>query len=302
MNKTMKKLAIAVAAVMVSGFGLQACSSDDAIAYLLGEVDGPTAMELASLVAGNCNPNCDGTIEELGVMGADVKGPPPPEGDIDDDLDSLLESLYEMTDANPSISEIENAFNMEVEDAFPEGLDPEETVNFGPLGGYASLDEACNAGNGVIAKTLRYTLYGGDVMMAGEKGFAPDLQVVGEHSQAALTLFGCEITGSLAGGGSEMVTLSGSLIGTEDWDQDTGWRYTMQGTVYVNPGAVEPAGDPTLIWGYNVPVRFDMEVGENFVKGLDVSEGGACYGGTTVTEAGCEGIFVDAAYLNNLFD
>lgn len=298
MKRSLRLFGAAVLAAAVSVLGLQACSSDDLEALFLGEVDGPSAMELAQVLYDNCTENCDGVIPDPMITG--VKIAPPPEGPVDDDLDALILSLYQATADNPSLGEMDMKVGETLSELYPEGLDPGQEIVFGPASAFASLDEACNDGTGTLTGTFYYRLEGPAMMGAGKGGFAADLLY--ERLSTSLTMVNCQIIGDLTGAGNEIVTATGSL--TSRWEEDeTEFSFIMKGSVRINPGAVEPGGPaPTLIWGYDVPVTVDFEIADSKTVGTAVLSGGICYDGTTVTEAGCEGTFVSAEYISSLFE
>lgn len=297
MKRSLRLFGVAALVAAVSVLGLQACGSDTA-GLSLGEVDGPTAMELAQVLNGNCTDNCDGVIPDPMIAG--VKIGPPPEGPVDDDLDALILSLYQATADNPSLGEMDMKVGETLSELYPEGLDPDQEIVFGPATGYASLDDACNDGTGVLTGTFYYRLAGASMGASTKGGFMADLLY--ERVNTSLTLVGCQIIGDVTGAGNEIVTATGSL--TSQWEEDeTDFSFTMKGTVRINPGAVAPLGvDPTIIWGYDVPVTVDFKIADAKTVGTAVLSGGICYDGTTVTEAGCEGTFVSAEYINSLFD
>ncbi|MCB0220034.1 MAG: hypothetical protein KDH09_10100 [Chrysiogenetes bacterium] len=297
MKRSLRLFGAAALAAALSVAGLQACGSDT-IGLSLGEVDGPTAMELAQVLNGNCTENCNGTIPEPAPLG--VKVAPPPEGPVDDDLDALILSLYQASADNPSLGEMEMKVGETLNDLYPEGLDPDQEIVFGPASGYASLDDACNDGTGVLTGTFFYRLAGASMGASAKGGFDADFLYF--RLNTSLTMVDCQIIGDLTGAGNEIVTVTGSV--TSQWEEDeTDFSFTMKGSVRLNPGAVDPGGPaPTLIWGYDVPVTVDFKIADTKTVGTAVLSGGICYDGTTVTEAGCEGTFVSAEYISSLFD
>ncbi|MCB0220035.1 MAG: hypothetical protein KDH09_10105 [Chrysiogenetes bacterium] len=306
MNKTMKKLAIAVAAVMVSGFGLQACGGEDnPFVAALGTNDGPSEAEIVS-DSGDCG-DCDGVIEDA-VPGG-VKG----FFDADDDFYGLMELLRNMTWSvdGPAAEDIYIEFDGQRDDYF-DGvtLAPGQVVTYGPQYGVVDFSDACAPGTGVLVIGV-WGRFEGYPAEAGVKG-APWGEEIARGDSVNLVLSNCEIRGNLISymppmmvSGIETadtsVALSGNLTITwerEYMESSEDTTITMKGNLVVNPGVTEGnAGtEPTPVWGYGTPLHFNATASETQTYGFDSSEGGVCYDGPSAAsaEACGDGIFETA--------
>lgn len=300
MKKQLKTGAAMLAALMVSALGLQACGSDDPLALLLGNLDGPSAAEALAAAQNGCTSACDGDIADL-TLG--VKGPPPPEGDIDDDYDALVSFLGSLFFWGEEEAFIER--DALLEDLYPDGY-PDGEFTLGPVSGVVSLADACAPGTGTVVITLKDTLEE-TVMMASAKGLPEGLDWVSGTETYALFLSNCTLDGDILTGvvGSETVSLSGAVTFrfSGESGKDGFEMYTVTGSLTVNPGAVEPAGGEAsaTIWGYNEPLSFDVLLSSDLETAPPADGGGACYGGTDATsEEACDGIFMsgDDAFWN----
>ena len=298
MKSLIQKTAMVFAVVMLSALGTQACSDEEVQGILLtlgANIDGP---ELAEVIGWFGCGDCDGVVEEAASMSRDL-------GNGDEDFEALVTMLSFLGYFNSSVADLEEAFDMAAEDyfddAYPDGIPEGQEVVFGPRSGSISLDEVCGAGTGTLIVTFTYT-YEGYPAEAGVKGEEEWGDIIRETERYILSLSNCAIAGNLLhddvkGDGNYVVTLSGTVVSTDDWIEGTSIEQEVTGLITVNPGLAETAGtDPTPVWGFNTPLRLDSRWFIDTSHGIEEEEGGACYDGPSPqSEEACgDGIFADA--------
>lgn len=305
--KNFRKLAMALAAIMVAAGGIQACGGDDAnpLLVLLGEYSGPSNATAVGYASTYCT-SCDGVITP---PVSSVKG----FAADDDDYDALLGGILGTAFKSIYFDTLQNTITGELADQATDHFDgielaPGQRAYFGPLYAQVDLDDACAPGTGDVFVGVRDGFEGYPEMMAGEKGAG-----WGEFFYRQLIydirLNNCEFTGDLLGAmDNSVVTLSGRLVLTNVVDQiDTFEDWSADGLILINPGESEPmvtGTDPTPVWGYSTPLRFDLEGHWDSLGAFDTSEGGVCYDGLNASSAeACNGVFLDAdGFQDILYD
>lgn len=287
MNR-IKKFAAVAALLAAVTFGMQACGDDaQGILLALGIIEGPSAADTLTAAQNGCTVNCDGELDDLS---AGVKGPPPEEGDYDDDYDALLRLigfLWLGYDGDAF-----DAFFEFMEDRYPEGY-PEGPFSYGPLSARIDLSDACGPGTGSVIATFFGDLDEEDLKSHG-KGFVGDHPPLDVHEIFTLSLSNCTVEGNITGGGTELVTLSGNATFSRRFGDDVDEEFTVTGNIRVNPGAVAPTGEATRIWGFDETITIDFILSDAFVMNPPGDGSGVCYGGTDASsEEDCDGIFMD---------
>lgn len=295
-NKWLGGMAAMLALVTTAIAG---CSSDDPLLQYLGFVDGPTQGDTITAMNNTCHSNCDGQIDDLTASVSNEKLIVEPFfTDIDDDLTALIESILwvPMSSAGTQnlFDELENRFN----ELYPEGLEGE--TPYGPWAGSYTLEDVCESGSAQVLYVSQGSI--APPPMKGGIGFVY-LEWLDNYYA---TFSNCQIVGDIDGNmGDEEVTLNGNVhIRDTVLDNNTEsrvWTIAIEGLVTVNPGASAPApsgpSEPDLIWGYDEPLSIDAEA-----EYMTSASGGFCYGGTTPTSEGCDGLFVPMSDDETLHD
>ena len=289
MRRIFRTLA-ALLALAATGLGMQACNDEEkGILLALGFLDAPTKEAAIGYAQDACTENCDGEVDDLTVS---IKGPPPPEGDYDDDYDALVEFLGALM-LFDNEQNAEDAFVEYIENFYGENL-PEDAFDVGPLAAGVDLGAACAPGTGGVVITREVTVTAAPMEAGLVDGRGTDY----EEWSATMRLSGCTVTGDFFGdAGEETVSLSGTLTYAETDDDDEEIEtYELTGSITVNRGLAAVAGDaPTPVWGLDETVTFDVFASDELGDIPPDDGGGVCYGGDDASsEDDCDGIFMEA--------